>query len=437
MLEAEKYNFTKVSKSIQFLIFISVFVSSIVFFKEPFEFYLHYLVFLTLIPFFFIKYGYPKNIALILAYLMLIGVISVGLGTYKIFDFIKVWGGLFLSLTFYHYVLEYYKFNILQIFTVYSKWSYYVSVIGLIQLVSYIIGFRWGYDYSWILNKWGIIEGGLLGIRVNSIFSEPSTLAGVIAPAAYFSFYNLLHKKNFLIDKTKSIIIIAVYILASSSTAYLAVLFILFLVTDSLKLRYFFIGLIGAIGLYNVAYNFSSDFKYRVDTSIALWMYQDYVIENTNSSSFVLYNNFQVATENLKEYPIFGSGVGSYSVAYEKYSLTKSVLNYDFEFNTTDGNSMFIRLLVETGLVGIGFFMLIVFKCFIPKRVEDNDIHYRLISHAILIMIMVYLLRQGNYFLNAFPFFVLMYYYNWKQYKQAQRISNIEVEERLNTQTEK
>jgi len=421
LLEAEKYNFVKVSKNVQFMIFISVFVSSIVFFKEPFEFYLHYLIFLTLIPFFFLKYGYPKPIALILIAIGLVGIINVGIGYYKPFDFIKVWGGLFLSLTFYHYVLDYYKFNLVQIFKVYSVWSYYVSVIGIVQVVSYNVGFSWGYNYTWLFNKWGVIEGGLLGIRVNSIFSEPSTLAGVLAPAVYISLYNLMHKKNFLITKRQSIVILITYVLASSSTAYLAIMLILFLVTDSLKVRYFFIGLIMGIGLYNIAYNYSEDFKYRVDTSVALWMHQDYDIENTNSSSFVLYNNWHVATQNIKEFHILGTGVGSYNIAYEKHSLTKTVLNYNFEFNTTDGNTMIIRLMVETGLVGVLLFMFIVIKCFIPKRVSDVDIHYRLISHAIVIMIMVYLLRQGNYYLNAFPFFVLMYYYNWKQYKESQK----------------
>ena len=58
-----------------------------------------------------------------------------------------------------------------------------------------------------------------------------------------------------------------------------------------------------------------------------------------------------------------------------------------------------------------------LFKCFIPKKGEQEEIHFRLISQAIFVMIMVYLLRQGNYFLNAFPFFVMMYYFNWKNYK--------------------
>lgn len=318
----------------------------------------------------------------------------------------------------------------MQIFSVYAKWSFYVCVIGLIQLISFRVGFKLGYDYSWILNKWGAVPGGLLGLRVNSIFSEPSTLAAVIAPAMYLSFYNLLHKENLFINKKQSLLIIFIYLLSSSSTGYLAILITLFLVTDSLKLRYFFVGATVGVLLFFVGYRYSEDFKYRVDTSEALWLRQDYDIENTNSSSFVLYNNWHVASTAFVDSPIFGTGLGSYSVAYEKHSLTKSVLNYDFEFNTSDGNSLFIRMIVETGLVGVVFLLVIIFRCFIPKKTADKEFQYRIISHAVLIMILVYFLRQGNYFLNAFPMFVMMYYYNWKQYKKSlEEVQIIEIKE--------
>lgn len=418
-----QYQETKVSKVIEFLIFISVFISSYTFFKQPFEGYLHYLVFILLIPFFALKFGYPKYIAQILIGFFLVGIANVFLNVYPPFDFIKIWGGLFLSLTFYYYVLCYYKFNLRQIFKTYLTWAYYICLIGYVQLASFIVGFGLGYDYTWIFNKWGFVEGGLLGIRVNSVFSEPATLGTTLAPAAYIALYNLLHKKNFLINKVQSVVIISIFILASSSTAYIGLLIILFLVTDSLKVRYFFVGAIGVVLLVFSLYSYSEDFKYRIDSSRALWIDQDYSIENTNSSSFVLYNNYHVTSSALAESPFFGTGLGSYSEAFENYTITKTVLNYDFEFNTADGNSLLFRMLVETGLIGAGFFIFLVIRGFVPKRQSESFmIHHRLIGQAIFIMIMLYLLRQGNYFLNAFPFFVLMYYYNWKQYKQAQKI---------------
>ena len=57
----------------------------------------------------------------------------------------------------------------------------------LIGIISY-------YDYSWFLNKWGFVEGGIIGFRVNSILSEPTYLATSLSPAVYVSINNLLSK---------------------------------------------------------------------------------------------------------------------------------------------------------------------------------------------------------------------------------------------------
>ena len=416
-------NKTKVSKTVEILIFISVFINSYVFFKHPFEGYFYYLIFLLLIPLFALKYGYPKYLIKLFLWFLAVGGSFVLLGVYPFFDFLKVFGGMFMSFTFYHYVIRYYKFNIAQLFSVYLRWSYVVAIIGIIQVVSFKIGFKYGYDFNWILNKWSPVEGGLLGIRVNSVFSEPSGLAAALAPAVFVAVYNLVHKKNFVLSKRASIIVLSVYIISSSSTAYIGLMIILILISMTIRVSYLLIGLgLGTVLLFSF-YTILNDFKSRVDSSIGLWVYQDFTIDNTNTSSFVLYNNIHVAFENVKEYPLFGTGLGSYKVAYQKYSLTKNaeVIAYDFEFNTSDGNSLFVRMLVELGLVGIGLLFLLMFRGFIYLRTEDEFVQYKIISQAIFVLILLNLMRQGNYFLNGFPLFILMYYYNWKQYREAVR----------------
>lgn len=326
-----------------------------------------------------------------------------------------------MSLTFYHYALRYYKFNILQIFSVYLKWSYFVALIGIAQAISYNIGFKYGYDFGWLFNKWGVTEGGIVGIRINSVFSEPSGLAATLSPAVFVSIYNLIHKNNFVLNKRASIVTIITYVISSSSTAYIGLLIILIIISMGIRFKYLIIGTgIGVVTLLSL-YNITEEFKSRVDSSIGLWVHQDYSIENTNTSSFVLYNSVHVAMESFKEYPLFGTGLGSYSVAYEKHSLTKNVevIAYDFEFNNTDGNSLFVRMLVELGLVGIIIFFILMIRGFIYLRKEEIFWQHRMISQSIMILIFLNLMRQGNYFLNGFPFFILIYYYNWKDYKQT------------------
>ncbi|MCB9197883.1 MAG: hypothetical protein H6600_05440 [Flavobacteriales bacterium] len=313
----------------------------------------------------------------------------------------------------------------MYLFKTFIKWSYYTCVLGIGQVVFFYLKFKPGYDFRWILNKWGFNEGGILGVRINSLYSEPSTVAVVIAPAAYVAFYNLIHKKNFILNKIQSIIVLIVYVGSSSSTAFIGLFIIVILVTDSIKLRYALIGMSLASLSAWVLYSNVEEFKNRVDTSIALWYNQDYGIENTNTSSFVLYNNFNVSFSSFKEYPIFGTGLGSYQYAYERHTLTKSVIEFDFEFNKSDGNSMFLRLMVETGALGLIFIGVLLFKGFIKKDNDARFLDHRMISHSILIMIMLYLLRQGNYFLNALPLFYLIYYYNWKQYSSLKSSENL------------
>jgi hypothetical protein len=39
------------------------------------------------------------------------------------------------------------------------------------------------------------------------------------------------------------------------------------------------------------------------------------------------------------------------------------------------------------------------------------------VGSAVLVIIILYLLRQGNYFINGFPIFMWIYYYNYVDFK--------------------
>lgn len=425
MDQSQKNRAFRGSKKIEFLIFLSVFISSITFFKYPFEGYLHYAVFLLLLPFFIFKFGIPKFIVKILGFLFIVGSINVILGNSLAFSFIKVFGGFLLSVLFYYYVYLYYNKDVTRLFEVYLKWAYWSAVIGLFQLASFLVGFRYGYDFGWILNKWGVIPGGLLGIRINSIFPEPSQLAIVLAPAAYVGLYNLLHKTSFVLNKVKSFAILLAIILSASSTGYIGILLAFLLASNSIRLRYIIFGLLISVITFNIFYSNVSEFKTRVDAAVALWVYQDFDIENTNTSSFVLYNNYHITMSSFSRHPIFGTGLGSHEVSYDKYSYTNNMVAFKegFSFNKSDANSMFLRLLSETGLIGVGFFILVLIRGYVGQQKQFELENYRIVSKGLLVIIILYLLRQGNYFLNGFPLFVIMYYFNKVNYrKDKQRL---------------
>ena len=406
-----------------------LFSSGFVFFKTPFEFYFHYLLFLIIVPFFFIKNGVPMFIIKILTIPLIVGLIHLTFGNNQYFTFIKVFGGIILTLFFSSTWINLFNYNIFKIFTWYCKASWLLVLIAYIQILSFLLGFKAGYDFSWFLNKWGFVEGGIIGFRVNSLLSEPTYLATSLAPAIYLSCKSLLSKKKIIFNKIQSTLIIIVGILTTSTVGYLGILISVLLCTDTIKLRYIILGLIITTFSFYLLYNNVNDFKIRTDAAKGLWFEKDFRIQNTNNSSFVLYNNLHIAKESLLKNPIFGTGLGSHETAFKKFTLTKSLIQYDFEFNVKDGNSLFIRLCTETGLLGLSFVILIIIRGFIYKVDEQNDVllKRKIVSQSIFVLLILVLIRQGNYMLNGLPLLFLLYYYNGVQYKNE--LSNLNADD--------
>lgn len=374
---------------------------------------------IPLLPILFFKNGIPKFYIIIFFYLGSVGLINLINNNNIPFTFFKIYGGLLLISYFFYGLISQYNFNIKLFFYWYCKLCYVISFIGIIQILSYLLNFKLGYDYSFLLNKWKVINGGIIGIRVNSILAEPSQLGIVISPATYISVRNLISKKDIILKKYQSIIVVSIVILTASTIAYAGLLLSILLSTKSFRLRYLGFGLIISIILFFVSYKYVNEFKLRVDAAKGLWVEKNFEIKNTNNSSFVLYNNLYIAFENLSDHPIIGTGLGSHESAFKKFSLTKTLLNYKFEFNIKDGNSLLIRLATETGLIGLIFILYILIYGFIYKINSNNseDNMYELISHSFFIILILTLLRQGNYMLNGLPLIFFIYYYNGKNYK--------------------
>jgi hypothetical protein len=426
------------TRFVNILIFVALFVSSITLFKEPFEGYIHYVVFVLLLPVFITRFGFSSATFWMLAITLAVGVLQVLMGNNEWGVFFKIWLGVLLSVTFFYGVIHYFRLDFDRIFRFYLRGAVIVAWIGLIQFLSAIVGFKPGYDYSWLLNKWGFIQGGF-GSRINSIFSEASQCAIMLAPATFVALLNLFPgtQRYNALSRMNGLLILVVTILTSSSTGYIGLFFSLFLIILNYgRIIYFFVGTFLIISGSIVLYNTVPDFKTRVDTSMALWIDNQLTIENVNSSSFVLYNNFHVASENFKTNFLTGTGLGSHGVAFKKYSLTQSADIIDIDFNSTDGNSLFVRLISETGLIGIIFIFVFIFRHFTRRNDFEPENPAWIISNAVLVLILLYLVRQGNYFLNGLPLFFWMYYYISKQEKTTQFYEEEEEDEETEEQNE-
>lgn len=419
-------------------IFSVIFFSSIVIFKEPFEFYLSYVPLILLLFIFLFKYKFPTQLFNIFIPLLLFGLFNIFFNNNTLGSFFKIYLNIFISLLFFYYVFEYYNRDVEKFFSLYMKWSVFVSVIGLIQLFSYFVHFKYGYDYSLLgFNKWGVTEGGL-GIRVNSIFCEPSYVGSTLGPAFFISLYNLIFKKTYFISKLSGIVIILTYFLSTSSVAYLgvAIVLILFLINFG-AIRYLFIIL--PIIIITGYYLFLNVKEFRARFTGVTELYftdlldkegiarfgesenikqskKNYLLTKIHGSSFVQYNNFVIAKENFKQNPLFGTGLGSHQYAFEKYDISYKIGNI-YDSNVADANSMFLRLMSETGLFGVIFIILFIRNFYVRKREDPkiNELHW-LISNAVLVIILLQLFRQGNYTFGGFMAFIWLYYYIKKDY---------------------
>ncbi len=403
-----------------FAIFASLYAFSYVFFKEPFEFYLAYFIFILYFPFFFVKYGIPKWPVLVFLPLLISGIMYCLTGDNTTQQFFKIFIGFFASCMFYHYVVQAFDFDLKLLFKYYMKSAYIVTIIGVVQLVSYAVGFKPGYNYLWIFNKWNPSFGGL-GVRMSSVLSEPAYYAAVIAPAFFVSVYNVTQRKNIFINKFQSYLIMIIYPLSFSSLGILAIfLTIIFLLLNLGFLRYAIVFLPLLYVIISYSYKNVPEFRDRWDGTIEIYTTDNIYSYDIHGSSFVLYNNSHVAWQNFIRHPLMGTGLGSHPIAFDKYTLTNIEGAVQIDFNKMDANSMLLRLLSETGLYGVLMMVSLIIRCWIFKKSAADD-EIWVMSNGLALIIIIYLIRQGHYFLNGFPLFLWMFYYLYIYNRQRAR----------------
>lgn len=421
-----QWNFIDIS------IYLHFFIPSYILFKQPFEFYITYIFIILYLPFLMFKYSIPRGIWWMLIILLLTGLLNVWLenNTYK--NFFKIYLNIAINLLFYSTVIAYYNYDVEEMFRRYLKAAVLVCIFGLVEWAMYNVGLSALVDLTRIgFNKWGFVPGGI-GIRVNATYPEPAYFAEYISPAVFISIYNLFFQKNIFLKKWECLVILSAFLLSFSSLAYTAifVIFILLLINFGI-IRYLLLAVPVMIFLFYIIYNNVEEFKDRIDgikkvfideyllqekerdieNKYAFESRQWRVLSNVHGSPLVLYNNYYVALQNFKTNPLFGTGLGSHEIAFEKYNLNYLISKW-YVLNTPDANSMGLRIISELGLLGILFSFFFIKNYFVFKDALNSNSYHWLISSSLLVMIIIQLLRNGNYTYAGFIFFALLYYYN-------------------------
>lgn len=339
------------------------------------------------------------------------------------FEFWKqVFGIMFTAIVYYN-VFFVLRFDIRRIFRYYLKFAYWVALFGVFDNILHIAGIHITTTHN----------TGALQYREYSIMGEPFYLSLALTPAIayYMAFFNRTLKEN----KWQFIVLLLCYLVTYSSIAVAGLacsVFFSLYINDFFNIRknrlimapllilpiFLLVSfLIDNVSLINARFNDTTELfltsELKTDEA-----------GESNSSTFALYSNYIIARDSFLDNPLLGSGLGSHPLIYKetflKYFPSLYLERYGAQ-NQQDANSKFLRLMSETGLIGLLIFLLAFIKFFAPKRRIFNAARKELaaINYAIFIYILLCLIRNGNYINVGFFLFFFLYYYTWKQLKRS------------------
>jgi hypothetical protein len=344
---------------------------------------------------------------------------NVFIGRCSIDLFFKQFTGILIHSFCYYTIVRSNRDNLENLFKIYFKIAFVVALIGLIQGVAFLFYWERLYNFSW-LPYWKLCRTyeGLL--RVNSIFPEPSGLAVILSPAFFIATFEITKKITPLKKRLADLVIIAVMAWTFSLIALLSFLLtlILFLKRRSFGfLKIFIIILL----CFSLAYCLLPEVRIRVEgllPAIAANCPLNPGMLTFSTFAFVI--NFKTAfSVFLKENFLFGNGLGSHQLSFDRYYAC--FLDKENWFggglalpNRCDANSLFLRLLSETGIFGLACLLIFIFRFF--SRPAANKVNYaQIINNGILILFILRLMRTGHYWDEGFFFFFWLYFFTSKR----------------------
>jgi O-Antigen ligase len=328
----------------------------------------------------------PRGLLLLIALVFVSGAMGIAQASDTVSLVAKELTGISVSALYFCCFMRLTNYDVNWCFRKYAVASYYVAIIGLILLPLQFIVF------------------GLT--RLQSVLSEPSMFATTCLPALYYFADQWQRHRR---DGIKLLVMAAAFLLAGSSVGFLGIMFGIVVFGFRYKRGMALIPV--AVALLGVAiYALSADFRLRLNDTAKSSQSLD--VSDANLSTFALIANVYVTMESFRDHPVFGTGVGSHVLSYEK--IIETLPGVDqwadsplMKINATDASSLFLRTLSEFGLVGI----LLVFWFIWHYRARGGQ-GIEVVSQAIWIYFFAKLLRGGVYFSPEQFFFIVLYAVN-------------------------
>lgn len=416
-------------------------------FVLPFDFYVYYIIFIVNILYYIsvkpkpllIPGWFSKSIFLIIAVTIAVTLYN---GTFDFRVIKQIIGIVFTSIAYYTFI-SLNNFNLKKIFKWYIVAAFIVSGYGIIEEFLHLGGIHISKD----------IRRTTFGLyRIYSIMGEPYFLAVAIIPALYFLWSNF-KKRVYEFSSRKQfyglVIISLCFILTFSTAGFIGfALIVLFWFYNRryfsiTNWRIFFLPIIFVflILIFSNIKDGWQEFDIKYTETIGAFTAESHKKEDVasmNSSSFALYSNYLVAMASFEDYPLTGTGLGTHEKNYiDRFGefFDNDFLTRYGAFNNYDANSLFLRLMSETGLMGLGLFFTFLFKFFLKRKGYSNPElrDYTIMNQGIFIWFVVRLVRTGNYFGNGFFLFFFIYYFSSKIVKnQLRQQGNIKEKQIIN-----
>ena len=284
-----------------------------------------------------------------------------------------------------------------SILNTYVNISCLISTVAILQQILNLLGF----PIPTILAPRGIGTKELgIFMRTTGIYGEPSNFVYVVAPCLYYSICNL--KK---VGKMKFFIILLSLLLNFTTIGYCGIALALLLYVNSkysiISLKRLIILVITITAVYLAYYNIEG-INTRINELVGNIFTNDLTGINDTSSALIL--NIRTMFYSLEKTIMFGSGIGS-------SPITSIELHHTIVLNAEDGCSLAVRLLSELGVPGFVCYLLFLSS----YRSTKDDLKLYYLSNTCLVMIGLYMIRQGNYFYNNFIFVNAIYYFIGKR----------------------
>ncbi len=340
--------------------------------------------------------------------------LNVVLGHVILWSSVRQIGIISFNAVFYYAVVRYNRKDIMRLFSAYLHLGLLASLIAVLQEVGFLSNVKALYDFSPWLPNWRFsmrYVGKFLS--VNSVMPEPTSFCLAIFPAVAYSFIALTARGRVRVNIPLAVFIFAGFIFSFSSLGFLGFLFIILLLAmRSLRMKKWLAASAVIVLLAGGLYSWVPSFKVRLDDTMNV-LTRSRTLDDVNLSTFTLMNNAYITREVFARSPVWGYGLGSHEYSFERFNEYQPLTNRPL-LNRKDGNSLFLRLVSETGLLGLGLFLWFLYSFCLLRRRDIGVSGFWALNISVLGYMFMRLVRQGHYFSEGFFLFFWLYYFSYR-----------------------